>query len=434
MAQAASDRKIMQESLMAVIAAVVALGAGLVAAASDEKRAAAPMLITSDGARRSARLQSVDKGKLKFQYDGQTIRLPAERLITWGAPVEPRGAPQVLLADGGLLALRQVLKTDADRLLVYSDTFAELAMPLELVAAVLFHPPTDPQRRDLLAARLVPDRRKRVMPADSPKISRAAEPAGDVRAGSGDRLLLANGDELVGRMVAVTDQGVEFTSDTGPITVGAERVVALALDPGLWRKFAPPGKRTLVGFSDGTVLTATPLAVGEGEARLKVMESLELTTKADAVVFLQTLGGQATYISDLAPASYRHLPYLSERWDYHLDANAVGTRLRGGGRLYTKGVGMHSAARLTFQLERPYRRFEAEVAIDDQTQGRGSVVFRLFAGAQQIYQSPVVRGGAKPLSVSVGIQGVRQLSLVVDYAGRGDVLDRANWLDARLME
>lgn len=430
-------------SLRTLAAALALTTGGRSVAALESKDAPAPLLHTIDGRRRPAELYSVGDGKLSFQSAGQTVYVPAERLISWGAPVEPRGAPQVLLADGGLLAVRQVLKTDDDRLLVYSDTFDELAVPLELVAAVVFHPPIDPERRDLLARRLregggsgtstKPDKRPKPKLAKSPA-GRATGHERSAPARNADRLLLENGDELSGHVVAVTDKGVEFTSEVGPISVGAERVVALALDPGLWRKAAASAQRRLVGFNDGTLLIATSLTAAEGRVKLEVPGGLETTAKAEALVFLQTLGGQATYLSDLRPADYRHLPYLSERWDFQFDAAVNGARLRAGGRLYAKGIGMHSAARLTFRLQRPYRRFEAELAIDDQTSGRGSVVFRLFSGSQQIYQSPVVRGGAKPLGISVAVEGVQQLSLVVDYADRGDVLDRADWLNARLIE
>ena len=43
------------------------------------------------------------------------------------------------------------------------------------------------------------------------------------------------------------------------------------------------------------------------------------------------------------------------------DRNAEGGRLRCGERLYLKGLGMHSAARLTYALDGPYQRFEAEL-------------------------------------------------------------------------
>jgi hypothetical protein len=108
--------------------------------------------------------------------------------------------------------------------------------------------------------------------------------------------------------------------------------------------------------------------------------------------------------------------------------------LRAGGRSYVKGIGMHSASRLTYRLDGKHRRFEAEVAIDDETDGRGSVVFRVFVDDREAYKSPVIRGGMPPAPISVDIRGGKRLSLIVDFAERGDELDHADWLNARLVE
>jgi hypothetical protein len=90
--------------------------------------------------------------------------------------------------------------------------------------------------------------------------------------------------------------------------------------------------------------------------------------------------------------------------------------------LCLKGLGMHSASRLTYALTRPYGRFQAEPAIDDQT-GGGSVGFRVFVDGQVGYASPIVRGGQPPVPVSVDIAGAKRIDLVVDFADRADELD-----------
>ena len=49
------------------------------------------------------------------------------------------------------------------------------------------------------------------------------------------------------------------------------------------------------------------------------------------------------------------------------------------------------------------------------------------------YQSPIVRGGQPPLPISVDVSGAQRLALIVGFADRGDQLDYANWLNARLI-
>jgi hypothetical protein len=109
-----------------------------------------------------------------------------------------------------------------------------------------------------------------------------------------------------------------------------------------------------------------------------------------------------------------------------------------GGERYLTGIGMHSAARLTYRLDGSYRRFDASIAIDDSSGRRGSVVFGVYVLGDGKWQaaltSGVVRGGDEPQDISIDIAGAQGLTLTVDYADRGDELDHADWLDARLVK
>jgi hypothetical protein len=86
---------------------------------------------------------------------------------------------------------------------------------------------------------------------------------------------------------------------------------------------------------------------------------------------------------------------------------------------------------------RGYQRFEAAVAIDDAADGHGGVTFGVYVlrdgKLSEAYKSGIVRGGDAPQRVSVDVAGAQGITLVVDYAERGDEMDRADWLDARLV-
>ncbi len=150
------------------------------------------------------------------------------------------------------------------------------------------------------------------------------------------------------------------------------------------------------------------------------------------------MGGQAVYLSDLEPVGYKHIPFLQLAWPYQADHNVSGDLLRAGGKLFLKGLGMHSASRLTYDLDRPASRLEAALAIDDAAGGRGSVVFRVFVDTgdghwEPKYTSPIIRGGDPPLPITVDVAHAKRISLLVEFADRGDQLDYADWLDARLI-
>jgi hypothetical protein len=403
------------------VALIAGLGLSVQVTRAAEPGVAARWLVPLKGERVLASPLSVSSnGDLTFVIDRGNRRLAASEVVAWGAPAEPRSKIQLLLADGGIVPLDTdaLPVTNDDRLIANCDTFGDITLPLKLLAGVMVHAPIDPQRCDQLASRIA---------------ATATNKDGDAQATTNrDRLLLENGDELQGRVVALNDNGVEFEAEVGPVSVERDRIVAIAFDPSLRAK-PTTAPASLVGFADGSLIRAQSMTVAEGRTELTLAGDLVLVAPDAEPVFVQPLVGQVEYLSDLSPASYRHIPYLSTAWEYRLDANVDGTRLRAGGQIYAKGVGMHSAARLTWQLSKSFRRFEADLAIDDQTVNRGSVVFRVFSGSREIYTSPVVRGGDKPLPVSIDIRDARQLSLVVDYADRADVLDHADWLNARLV-
>ena len=185
------------------------------------------------------------------------------------------------------------------------------------------------------------------------------------------------------------------------------------------------------------------MVAAEGAITLKLPGGISLTSARDIdavaeLKFLMSFGPQVTYVSDLTRLDHKHIPYLDMPWGFGVDRNLLGGRLRGGGHVYAKGLGMHSTARLAFPLDRAYRWFEAELAVDDAAGDGGSVNFRVVrAGAdgrwQDAYRSPIVRGGDKPIPIRVDLRGATHLVLIVEFADRGDQLDYADWLDARLI-
>ena len=161
---------------------------------------------------------------------------------------------------------------------------------------------------------------------------------------------------------------------------------------------------------DGSLLYATKVGSAANNLVLEMAGGVKLTGgNVDDVVALQGLGGEKfVYLSDLEPADYRHVPYLSIAWPYRRDRNVSGEPLMVGGKRYLKGIGMHSAARLTYRLDGKYRRFDAAAALDDSSERRGSVTFGVYllrdGQWKQAATSDVVRGGDPPENVSVDVQ------------------------------
>lgn len=344
--------------------------------------------------------------------------VPRADFVSWGAPVEFERRTYVVTVDGGVLAADTVAAT-GEQLDITSTLFPPRSLPLSVVRGIVFHAPSARAARDRLFRSL------------------AAPGAGDR-----DRLLLIGGDEVPGTLSTVDSRHASIETSVGPAKIDLNRVAAVVFNPALAAKVTVPPQSLIVGLIDGS-LFVTSAAVGDEQIRLSPLAlSPPLVTGAEGekpwlvdraeIVFLQALGGKATYLSDLTPTGYKHVPYLELSREYRLDRSPAGGDLRAGGRRYLKGIGMHSTSRLTFPLGPDDRRFVADIAIDDETSGRGSVTFRVFVDNAERYRSEIVRGGDAPLPIAVDVAGGKQLSLVVDFAESGDVLDHADWLNARL--
>ena len=61
-------------------------------------------------------------------------------------------------------------------------------------------------------------------------------------------------------------------------------------------------------------------------------------------------------------------------------------------------------------------------------------MFGVYVDDRLAWKSDMIRGRMQPVSVDIDVEGAKRLSLIVEFGERGDELDRANWLDARLVE
>ena len=372
-------------------------------------RGEGPAAVALSGEPTPAQLVAVDaKWQLTFSAAGKQHTMPAAELARWGVFAEPTRGPLLALADGGLLAA-DVTRIGKEDLAAESDLFGAVTIPLESLSGVIFHPPAGQSRRDLL-------------------LDRVARATGET-----DRVILDNGDEVTGMVDGLENDTLQVKADAGPLKLAARRIVAIIFNPALRQPPAQQAFRAWVGLSDGSRLLTGKLIVG-GDAMEIASLGQTCSAPAKEIVALQPLGGNAAYLSDLKPIEYRHTPYLNLPWPYHNDRNVSGGLLRVGGRLYLKGLGVHSAARLSYDLDKHYRLFQADLGIDDSTGGRGSVVFRVVVDGKQRYMSGNVRGGAAPVPVSIDVADAKRLDLIVDYGERGDEQDHANLLDARLIK
>jgi hypothetical protein len=384
---------------------------------------AQPPLLTVDRPIAAGRPTAfADGGTITFAVqplDGDkpvSTTVAVDDLVSWGAPAEFGRGIYALLADGSVLYSETVAVAD-DSLDFLSPQFDSRTVPLAQARGIVLRPPASAAARD--------------------RLFRLPEAGGD---GDRDRLLLVGGDDLLGTLTKLDSRHVVLETDVGPAQVELGRVTAVVFNPALAAKYDAAAPRTLVGLRDGSLLACSAIT---GTDRLQLTPRFNAAVDpkfnkpwqcdAEDVVFLQRFGGRAVYLSDREPSGYKHVPYFDLSRPYRADLNVNGRALRADGRRYLKGIGMTSTSRLTYPLDPAFKTFAAEIAIDDETDGRGSVTFRVFVDAEERFRSEIVRGGDAPQPITVDVAGGKTLSLVVDFAERADELDHADWLNARLL-
>jgi hypothetical protein len=374
--------------------------------AAAEERPAVPI----DGEPFAAGLMSVDDQWLLAFATGDGSRdLSAAELVRWGTLGEIERGPVIVLADGGLL-VGDVLRADKEELKADSDILGVIDhLPASLVSGIVFDLPVDrTQRRKLLDLVL----------------------AGVERF---DRVILANDDSLDGRFDRIEDDVIHLVTDVGSVELETRRTRAVVFDRTFLRRSPAGGLDCRLGLADGSLLVVRSLLADGGAATLSLAGGPSWPTRLEQIVFLQPRGGRAVYLSDLKPAEYRHVPFLDLNWPYSVDRNLSGGPLRAGGKTFAKGIGMHSASRLTYLTDGRYSRFDAQLAVDDAGAGQGSVRFRVFVDRNPKFTSDTLRGGDSPVPISIDISGAKRIDLVVDFADRADQWDHADWLDARFV-
>ena len=157
-----------------------------------------------------------------------------------------------------------------------------------------------------------------------------------------------------------------------------------------------------------------------------------LSLPAAEVLGVRFAGGQMTYLSDLKPSKVEETPFFGRRLPWRRDVNLAGEPIKVDGRIYERGLAVHSRCILTYDLDRRYATFETVVGFDDAAMRKGRVDCRVLADGKELYANPDLRADGPPVKLTLSVAGAEQLQLHVDFGRDQDTGDRVVWAGARL--
>jgi hypothetical protein len=143
-------------------------------------------------------------------------------------------------------------------------------------------------------------------------------------------------------------------------------------------------------------------------------------------------GGPTQYLSDLTWTSVTNGWGPVERDQSNGEqGTGDGGPLTLAGVPYAKGLGVHAASDVRYAIPSGCTMFLADVGLDDEVGGNGSVVFQVWGDTTLLYQSGTLTGSSATVPVSVDLTGRSALRLVVTTGGDNDGWDHADWANAR---
>ncbi len=172
------------------------------------------------------------------------------------------------------------------------------------------------------------------------------------------------------------------------------------------------------------------------------VDSYTATVEGHAVVALKVTGTEppipvgSAFLSDVAWTYAANGQGPVER-DESNGASAAGDgkTLSLHGNKYAKGLGVASGSMIIYRLGKVCTSFSADVGIDDETAGKGSVDFQVWADGdtKPLFDSLVVTAASPIQHATLDLTGKRRLKLLVTGAGDGPAWDHADWAGATIV-
>lgn len=304
----------------------------------------------------------------------------------------------------------QLPTADEVSLVARTQRLGKIEIPLEMVRAVLLKRTRNEESRFRLIHRLS-----------------LLQPKEDV-------LLMSSGDSYVGTFLGIGSNHYRFEVAGSEVKLDRAEVLSLKMNPELLVTPQFSGLHAVALLQDGSRLSLVPEQIQGGILKGRTIFQQSVAFALSDLVKLQVVGGGVVYLSDLKPASYQHTPFFSLPWMWRADQSVSGKSMRIRRRTMVKGIGMHSRSQITYTLDGTHRWLDGVVGIDDEAKGQGSVVFRVETDGKVRFNSGLLRGIDAPVKLGrISIQGARRLTLIVEFADRGDILDHADWGDVRLI-
>ena len=124
---------------------------------------------------------------------------------------------------------------------------------------------------------------------------------------------------------------------------------------------------------------------------------------------------------------------IEQGWgEGHANRSVDNRRLTIADRVFERGVGTHANSSIPLEVDGNALALSGSVGVDDETGGRGSVVFKVEADGREIWNSGLMKSKDAAKEFSLDVKGVKSLVLLATDGGDGNDNDHADWGDLKI--
>lgn len=248
-----------------------------------------------------------------------------------------------------------------------------------------------------------------------------------------DRVVLRNGDEIRGTISVVDEKGVVVVGEDGesdePVSWSSVTAVQFRA---MNQRNAGMSPGFFIRLIDGGELVASSIEWRDGVFLLTTGDKQAMRVESTQVEWIESSNSARAWLSNVPPVHQESIPYFSTDWPLRKDVNAAGGRLGIAGVVYGRGLGMHSACRVTWRLEGQYSRLTGLVGIDDSGGPLAHADFLIRAGSVVLFEAKALRWGEPAKSVDLDVKDLAEITIEVGFGRNGDVQDRVDFVNAAL--
>ncbi len=267
---------------------------------------------------------------------------------------------------------------------------------------------------------------------------------------SADVLVIRRGetslDYLEGVIHGMTNEQVSFEFDDERIDVHRSKLEGCLFFSNTNQDF-PPANLTVTTWN-GDRIRASSIALADQHWLITTREDLNVNIPSAAIQQVKFRSNRVTYLSDMSPVSTELTPaigratgdrdYLKLIYAPRVDRGFTGPlTLRSftdnREQTYAKGIAVHSRTRQTYRLSGGTARLKGIVGLDPEP-GSGGAARLEISVDDRIAVDQLIFHRADPIPVDIDLTGATRLDILVDYGEDGDLGDRVNLCDFRIIK